>query len=130
MLVGIAIVTSKSDGYFGDRRILFDRSGVKKVHLSASIGGGASYRERKMSPDWNVLSATPPYLHHLYHLNTSHLSPPQPPPPPPPTFHPECSMGYISLDPRLPFLRGKRAWYTLSAHASKFPEILGIRIPS
>ena len=33
-----------------------------------------------------------------------------------------------SLDPRLPFLRGKRAWYTLSAHASKFPEILGIWI--
>ena len=24
--------------------------------------------------------------------------------------------------------RGKRAWYTLSAHAPKFPEILGIRI--
>ena len=34
-----------------------------------------------------------------------------------------------SLEPRLTFGgRGKRAWYTLSAHAPKFPEILGIRI--
>ena len=34
-----------------------------------------------------------------------------------------------SLEPRLTFGgREKRAWYTLSVHASKFPEILGIRI--
>ena len=34
-----------------------------------------------------------------------------------------------SLEPRLTFGgREKRAWYTLSAHAPKFPEILGISI--
>ena len=35
----------------------------------------------------------------------------------------------ISLVPRPPFLLGKRAWYTLSANASKFLEILGIWYP-
>ena len=36
---------------------------------------------------------------------------------------------FASLEPRLTFGgRGKRAWYTLSAHAPKFPEILGIRV--
>jgi hypothetical protein len=35
---------------------------------------------------------------------------------------------YLASNPGSLSGGGKRAWYTLSAHAPKFPEILGIRI--